>query len=407
MMMYLKLAWRNIWRNKRRSLIAMASVLFAVVIALAMRSMQLGSYRHMIRNTVGFQTGYAQIHGQGYWDSRSINDSFALTDSLVRQTSRIRHITMTTPRLETFTLVSSGEITDGAMVTGIAPVDEHRFTGLKNRLVKGKYLEPQDTGILLAAGLAEHLRVSVEDTVVLLGQGYHGITAAGKYSVAGLLEYPMPELNNRLAYLSLSEAQRLVGAPGRATALAIMIDRQDRLGAVMSELEDRFGREYEVMSWEQMLPEVVQSIEADNASGLIMLLIIYMVIGFGILGTVLMMTMERTREFGMMVAIGMKRGRLRLVAILESLMLTFVGVFTGVLLGVPVLLYLHAHPIQLSGQLREMMVSYGWEPVLPFSLDPMIFVWQALIVLIIALAAATYPVWRISRVDPVEALRTG
>jgi ABC-type lipoprotein release transport system permease subunit len=406
-MMYLKLAWRNIWRNKRRSLIAMASVLFAVVIALAMRSMQLGSYRHMIRNTVGFQTGYAQIHGQDYWDSRSINDSFALTDSLVRQTGRIRHITMTTPRLETFTLVSSGEITDGAMVTGIAPVEEDRFTGLKSRLVRGRYLEPRDSGILLAKGLAEHLQVSVEDTVVLLGQGYHGITAAGKYPVAGLLEYPMPELNNRLAYLSLSESQRLIGAPGRATALAIMIDRQDRLEPVMAELEDRFGQKYEVMSWEQMLPEVVQSIEADNASGLIMLLIIYMVIGFGILGTVLMMTMERTREFGMMVAIGMKRGRLRLVAILESLMLTFVGVLTGVLLGVPVLLYLHDHPIQLRGQLREMMVSYGWDPVLPFSLDPMIFVWQALIVLIIALAAATYPVWRISRVDPVEALRTG
>jgi len=176
---------------------------------------------------------------------------------------------------------------------------------------------------------------------------------------------------------------------------------------VMAELEDRFGQAYEVMSWEQMLPEVVQSIEADNASGLIMLLIIYMVIGFGILGTVLMMTMERTREFGMMVAIGMKRGRLRLVAILESLMLTFVGVLTGILLGIPVLVYLHAHPIQLKGQLREMMIGYGWDPVMPFSLDPMIFVWQALIVLVIALAAATYPVWRISRVDPVDALRTG
>jgi len=406
-MMYLKLAWRNIWRNKRRSLIAMASVLFAVIIALAMRSMQLGSYRHMIRNTVGFQTGYAQIHGMGYWDSRSINDSFTLTDSLTRETGRIRHITMTTPRLETFTLISSGEITDGAMVTGIAPAEEHRFTNLKNRLAEGRYLHPGDRGILLARGLAEHLQAGVKDTVILLGQGYHGITAAGKYEVAGLVEYPLPEMNNLMAYLSLAEAQQLAGAPQRATALAIMIDRQDRLPGVMAELEDRFGQEYEVMSWEDMLPEVVQSIEADNASGLIMLLIIYMVIGFGILGTVLMMTMERTREYGMMVAIGMKRGRLRLVAILESLMLTFVGVLSGILLGIPVLIYLHAHPIQLKGQLREMMLNYGWDPVMPFSLDPMIFVWQALIVLVIALAAAAYPVWRISRVDPVEALRTG
>jgi len=406
-MMYLSLAWRNIWRNKRRSLIAMASVLFAVIIALAMRSMQLGSYHHLIENTVGFQTGYAQIHGRGFWDSQSIDDSFVLTDSLTRQAEQIRHVTRTTPRLETFTLISSGDITDGALVTGIDPAPENRFTHLKDRLVAGQYLLPEDQGILLASGLAEHLRVGLQDTVVLLGQGFHGITAAGKYGVAGLVEYPLPELNNRMAYLSLPEMQRLVGAPGRATALAIMIDRQDRLPGVMKELKNQFGHRYEVMSWEQMLPGIVQSIEADNASGLIMLMIIYMVIGFGILGTVLMMTMERTREFGMMVAIGMKRGRLRLVAILESLMLTFVGVIAGTALGVPVLVYLYFHPIPLKGQVREMMISYGWEPVLPFSLDPMIFLWQALIVLVIALVAASYPVWRISRVDPVQALRTG
>jgi putative ABC transport system permease protein len=406
-MMYLSLAWRNIWRNKRRSLIAMASVLFAVIIALATRSMQLGSYHHLIENTAGFQTGYAQIHGKGFWDSRSIDDSFVLTDSLTRQTEQIRHITRTTPRLEIFTLISSGEITDGVLVTGVAPAEENRFTKLKDRLVEGAYLRPEDTDILLAKGLAEHLRVGVQDTVVLLGQGFHGITAAGKYGVVGLVEYPMPEMNNRMAYLSLTEAQRLAGAPDRVTALAIMIDRQDHLPGVMKELEGRFGDRYEVMSWEQMLPGIVQSIEADNASGLIMLLIIYMVIGFGILGTVLMMTMERAREFGMMVAIGMKRGRLRLVAILESLMLTFVGVLTGAALGVPVLVYLYFHPIPLKGQAREMMISYGWDPVLPFSLDPMIFVWQALIVLVIALIASSYPVWRISRVDPVQALRTG
>lgn len=406
-MMYLSLAWRNIWRNKRRSLIAMASVLFAVIIALATRSMQLGSYQHLIENTVGFQTGYAQIHGKGFWDSQSIDDSFVLTDSLTRQTEQTRRVTRTTPRLEAFVLISSGDITDGALVTGIDPDQESRFTHLNDRLVAGQYLQPDDRGILLASGLAEHLRVALRDTVVILGQGFHGITAAGKYGVVGLVEYPLPELNDRLAYLSLSEMQMLVGAPDRATALAIMIDREDHLPGVMKELNGRFGDRYEVMSWEQMLPGIVQSIEADNASGMIMLLIIYMVIGFGILGTVLMMTMERTREFGMMVAIGMKRGRLRLVAILESLMLTFVGVITGTVLGVPVLVYLFFHPIPLKGQAREMMISYGWDPVLPFSLDPKIFLWQALIVLIIALAAASYPVWRISRVDPVQALRTG
>jgi ABC-type lipoprotein release transport system permease subunit len=405
--LYLSLAWRNIWRNKRRSLIAISSVLFAVVIALATRSMQLGSYQQMIRNVVSFYTGYAQIQAPAFRHSRSLNDSFVLTDTLVQSIARIPHITCTAPRLESFGLISSGTITEGSLILGVAPDLEDRFTGLSRRLTTGDYLGATENGILLAQGLAQNLQVAPGDTVIILSQGYHGVTAAGRFVVVGVVEFPSPELNRGMAYLTLNSAQYLFDAPDRITSLSIMLDNPKRLTSVLNALKERYAGDYAVLSWEEMMPELVQMIEADNASGVIMLFIIYMVIGFGILGTVLMMTMERNREFGMLIAIGMKRSRLRAVVIIESVFLTLIGVLAGILVGIPVLLYFYYHPIRLSGELADYIIRFGFEPILPFSLEPRIFIAQALSVLLIALIASIYPVWRISRIHPVTALRTG
>lgn len=407
MNLHLSLAWRNLWRNKRRSLIAVSSVLFAVVIALATRSMQLGSYQQMIRNVVSFYTGYAQVQAPGFQDSRSLNDSFILTDDLVRSIAEIRGITSTAPRLESFGLISSGTMTEGCIILGVAPDLEDRFTGLRRRLTVGAYLGETKNGILLAQGLAQNLLVAPGDTVIILSQGYHGVTAAGRFVVAGVVEFPSPELNRRLAYLTLCDAQYLFDAPDRITSLSIMVDHPKRLASGLAALKTAYAGKYAVLSWEDMMPELVQMIETDNASGVIMLFIIYMVIGFGILGTVLMMTMERNREFGMLIAVGMKRSRLRAVVIIESVLLTSIGVVAGTLVGIPVLLYFYYHPIRLSGELAEYIIRFGFEPILPFSLEPRIFIAQALSVLLIALIASIYPVWRISRIHPVTALRSG
>jgi len=405
--MYLTLAWRNIWRNKRRSWITIASIFFAVVIALFTRSMQLGSYRYMIKNAVSFYTGYIQVHSAGYWGQRSLDKSFVYSDSVAALTERLRHVVGSTPRLESFALVSSGDHTAGAMVVGIEPAAEDHITGLSKKVAKGDYLKSDGTGILLAGGIAELLVVDEGDTVVLLGQGYHGVTAAGKFPVAGIVEFPSPDLNSSMSYLPLRQAQFLYGADDRVTAVAFMIDNPKQLSGTISQLKETLDDTYEVMSWDEMLPELVQYIEMDNAQGIIMIWIIYMVVGFGILGTVLMMAMERTREFGMLISIGLKRARLAFVLFLESAALSLMAVVIGSVMGVPLLAYMRANPITFSGRMAEVMLAYGFEPILPFSMDPSIFWTQALAVLAIAIVAAVYPILRVFRLRPVEALRTG
>ena len=404
--MYLTLAWRNIWRNKRRSWITIASIFFAVIIALFTRSMQLGSYRYMVKSAVSFYTGYVQVHSAGFWEEQSLDKSFIHSGYLKMMTDEVDHVTISTPRLESFALISSGEHTAVAMVVGIEPETEDRMTNLKKKVTEGNYLKADEAGILLAAGIAEILGVSAGDTAVLLGQGYHGVTAAGKYPVTGIVEFPSPDLNSIMSYLPLSEAQFLYGAYDRVTAVAFMIESQKELPEVVSQLEERLDETYEVMSWSDMLPELVQYIEMDNAQGIIMIWIIYMVVGFGILGTLLMMAMERTREFGMLISIGLKRMRLAFILTLESTILSLIAVLIGTVMGIPLLAYYRLNPIMLGGKAAEMVIAYGFEPILPFSMDPGIFWTQALTVLVIAIIAALYPIFRVFRLRPVEAVRT-
>ncbi len=403
--MYFTLAWRNIWRNKRRSFITLASICLAVLLSLYMRSMQLGFYAKSIDNAVSFFTGYIQVHKDGYWDKQTIDRSFGDVSQLTEKVSQVEHVTNVAPRIESFTLLSAGDKTEGGMVIGVHPDAEIAMSRIGEKISVGRFLKNDDTGIVIGAGLAKNLQVSVGDTLVVLGQGYHGIMAADRFPVLGLIDYPMPELNNRMAYLTLPVAQNLYGAPDRATSLAIMIENEDVLHSIHADLRGMLGDAYEVMDWRELMPELVQGIETDNASGLIMLGIVYMVITFGIFGTILMMTLERTREFGMLMAVGMQRSKMILMTVIESLLLCLIGVASGLLGGWPIVFYFHLHPIPLTGDTAQAVIEYGFEPVMPFSLDPMLFVNQGLVVMTIALVVSMYPALKLSRLNTIEAMR--
>jgi ABC-type lipoprotein release transport system permease subunit len=402
---YLLLAWRNLWRNKRRTLIASASVFFAVLLALVMRSMQEGSYDYMIDASVSMYTGYIQVHKDEYWDKRSIDKSMEVSEEVVKNLKAIENVTLITPRLESFSLISYENATKVASIIGIDPEQENRITKLKEKLIKGKYLTENSNGLLLSEGLAELLKVDVGDSVVIYGQGYHGVTAADRVPIEGIVKFKLPDLNKTMVYLSMSYAQWLYSAPNKITTLSIMINHIDNQQIVYDKIDEVFDEKYEVMTWAEMMPELVQSIEIDNAGGIIMLGILYVIIGFGIFGTVMMMTAERTKEFGILISIGMKKGKLAFISFLESLFLTFIGVAAGVIVSIPLLYYFNQNPIELTGEMADMILSYGLDPILPFRFAANIFVDQFLTVFVIALISVSYPILYIRRLKPVEAMR--
>lgn len=406
MPLYLKLAWRNLWRNRRRTLISIASVLFAVLFSLIMRSMQHGSYDYMIQSSVGVYVGYIQVHGEGYWKNRSLDESLEPTVEQLQRYASIATVSEITPRLETFALLSKDSLTKVAQVIGIDPSREDAMTGLSKRLVKGRFLGENDRAFMIGEGLSTKLSVSVGDSIVLYGQGYHGVTAAERIPVAGILHFPIPELDNAMAYLSLRHAQWVFSAPGRITSIAFMLESPSALGDAASQIRSIAGSGVEVMDWKEMMPELVQAIEVDSAGGVLMLLILYVVIGFGIFGTVMMMTSERQREFGILLSIGMSRRKLVTITTLETLMISLQGALLGVAVGIPLLWYFHLHPIPLTGEAAEAMLVYGLEPILPFSIAPGIFLAQSAAVLGLAAVCALYPLQVIRKLQPVAALRT-
>jgi len=406
MKLFLQLAWRNLWRNRRRTLISTSSVLFAVVLALIMRSMENGSYDYMIQSAVGLYLGYVQIHAEGYWDKRSLDESIAVTDSALHSYASVPGVTRVVPRLESFALVSKDSATKVAQIVGIDPVRENAMTGLAKRVEQGTYLQSTSRGIMLGEGLAKFLGSGIGDSIVIYGQGYHGVTAAARVPVAAILKFPIPDLDNTTGYLSLSYAQWLFSSPGRVTAVAFMVGSPAEMDGVWSELKTRAGPGTEVMTWQQMMPELVQAIQADSAGGIIMLFILYVVIGFGIFGTIMMMTTERTREFAVLISVGMKRWKLFAVTSLETIVISMIGALAGVAVGLPILWYLALHPIPLTGEYAEAMLAYGLEPILPFSVAPGIFLAQTAVVLVLAVVCAVYPILVIRKLNPVAGLHS-
>lgn len=401
---YIKIAWRNLWRNKKGTLITVASIFFAVFLALLMRSMQLGSYESIERNTIKNTTGYIQIHQQGYWNDKTINNIFS-DNGVSSELDSIPNISLSIPRLESFALGSSGTHTKGIAVIGTDPDIENRASGLEKRIIKGEYLNKGDDGVLVVVNLAKFLKLEVGDTITLMSQGYHGATAAGVYPVRGIISFPSTDMNNKLIFMDLEAAQYLYGAPNMLTSISIMLHDPDKLASDTTAIRKMIGPGYEIMEWREMNPEVVQGIESDNISGMFMLGILYVVVGFGILGTMMMTTLERKREFGVMVSVGMQRHKLGVIVFIETLYIALIGVVTGIVAATPLMYYFNVNPIKLKGEAAKAMIDMNVEPVMPFSLDLPIFYNQAIIVLILTVIAVLYPLIFIHRFNVLRTIK--
>lgn len=404
--MLLKLAWRNIWRNKRRSLITIGSITFAVLLACLMRSMQLGSYERMIENAARFYTGYIQIHAKGYWDDKIIDNSFDNNQDLFGMIESIEGVEVAVPRVESFALASFGMQTKGSLVLGVDPEKEDMLTQVKDKVIRGEYLNGGEKAIMVAEGLAEYLKVDVGDTVVLISQGYHGANAAGLYPVKGIMKFPVPDQNNMTVYLPLDEAQLFYDVSERLTSISLVVDEAKNVDRIIQAIESKVDLEaLEVMGWKDMMPDLVQGIEIDNISGKVMLWVLYAVIGFGMFGTFLMMTQERMYEFGVMISIGMKRGIMQLIIFLEMSLMSAIGVLVGVGISLPILTYYYYNPIYFEAASAEAFESFNVEAAYFFSLEPSLFYNQVYVVFFMALILGFYPLMVIFKLKPVAAMR--
>lgn len=403
--MIAKLIWRNLWRNSRRTFITIASIAFAVLFAILMQSLQEGVFNNLIKNVVNYYTGYVQVHQKGYWDEQILENSFTEDAQLYSKLQKNKAVTEIVPRLETFVLASNKNITKGCVLIGTDTEKESRLTQLQNKIIKGFYFENNDEAVLLSEGLAKRLQIKVNDTIVLYGQGYQEVMAAGKYHVKGILHLASPEMNDNFVYLPLKTCQYFLTAENRLTTLSLGIDNPKNAQKLTAELENSIGNEYEVMTWQELMPDVANHIKADGFSFYIFSGILYLIIGFGLFGTIMMMTVERTFEFGMLLAIGMKKSTLKIILWSETVLITLCGILLGMLLSFPVTAYLKKNPMQLTGDLAKSYEQFGFEAIFPTEVDVNIFINQSLIVMVMALLIGLYPLWFVNSLNPVKAMK--
>jgi len=402
----IKLAYRNLWRNKRRTLITIASIFFSVVLAILMRGYHGGAWSSLLENVLHSYTGFMQVHAKGYWDEKTLDYTMVWNDSLKNEICKNKDVRNIVPRVESFALASAGEKTKGVIVVGIDPAIEEDFTKLTKKMVQGQMLKANDNEVMLSQRLAKFLNISVGDTLTLLSQGYQGASAAGVFRVKGIVKLPSPEWDNQLVYLPLSTAQNFYSLQGRLTSIVVDIYKTRRLDKIATALTKKLDpNKYEVMTWKEMLVELYQEYVSDESGGKIFLALLYLIIGFGIFGTVMMMTSERTREFGVLVAVGMKRYRLVGLICAEMFLIAILGVISGMIAGVPIITYFHFNPIHLSGEYAKTMEVYGMEPVIMVLWQANYIINQGLVVFGLTIVAIAYPIYSIGKLNVIKALR--
>ncbi len=403
---FIKLAWRNLWRNKRRTIITITAIMFAVLAAVFMQSINRGSYEVMIDRMVSFNTGYIQVQDYRFDDESSLDNSFyydeELRDKILNADWRIDKIV---PRIETFMLAANDVSTRGAVVLGIDPDKEHEFNEIRNILSDGRFFEAGEQSVVLGQGMANRLQLSVGDTLALMGQGRFGMSASGLFEITGIVDHPIRDFNNQVVYLPLDTAQELLSAYDHVTSVLITLQNERHTNPVAASLKSALdGGELVVYTWPELMPEILELMEMDLAVPRLLTVVLYIVIGFGFFGTVLTMTMERLKEFGVLLSIGLKRLGLASVLFLETLLFSLMGVLFG--LGFAWSILKLIDPINLSGEAAQAVIDLGFDPVIPMSFSPDQFYTQGFYVFIIAMIVFLFPLIKISRLNILEAARS-
>jgi putative ABC transport system permease protein len=404
-----KMAWRNIWRNTRRSILTISAITFATTLLIFMLSWQFGSYDTMINSAVKLHTGHLQVQARGYNDKRSIRLVVPDPEAVGAILNRHPGVAAYTFRATAFSLASSKERTYGVMVIGIDPEREAKVSTLKKLVRQGRYLSAgDDLQAVMGKLLAENLRVGIGDEVVVLGQARDGSIAASVFRVKGIYRSGQDEFDRSCIYLPLKTFQDIYGMRGAVHEVVVLGKTLQDVETIKQDVSTRLEQtrkkdQLVILDWMELMPGLIQSIKVDLGSGLLFYFILVVVVAFSILNTFLMAVFERTREFGVLLAVGTTPGRLTRLLLLESVTMTLVGIIIGIVLGCIVTWYFQVHGIVISGT-AELMSQFG----LPERMYPRLSLLSTVIgaggVLVITLLTALYPALKVRRLRPVEAM---
>jgi putative ABC transport system permease protein len=403
--MLFALAWRNVLRNRRRSAITISSIAVGLAAMIFLWAFTDDMNRQMVENSTRYFAGDAQIHLKGYHDDPTLDLAMRDAPRVLRAVRGHPQVAAASLRLEGKALASRGDKSRGVMLVGVAPQEEERLTVLSKAVIDGKPLAEGAAGILIGEKLAEALAVRAGEDLVFVGQAYDGSVASARFPVRGVFRSNIDELDGFVAVGRLDSVREFYAAPGAGTAIVMRLRDRADLEAVQASLAARVGERYEVLGWPRLLPLVAVSLRFHEVVAYVVLLVFFVVVGAAVANPVLMAVLERTREFGIMLALGTSQARLLVLVFLESLLLGLAGLVAGNVVGLAVTLYFGRTGIDFGAFEAGLRVMPGLSNIVhPMArLDRGVML--SALVFAIACVTAIYPAAKAAGLEPVEAIR--
>jgi len=403
----LRLAWRNLWRQPRRTWLTIGAMVFSNTLLVFMISLQFGMYGLMIDNTLQVFTGHMQIQAPGYKDDQKMRQTVADIVPLAAKLREEFRSGSVAARSWAFGLASSDERSYGIGIFGVEPEFEPQVSNIPGLINEGRYLQENNaTEIVIGSILARNLRVETGDELTILGSGRDGSFAAAVLNVVGIFESGVADIDRNFAEMPLALFQDVFymdGAGHQVVITAATLDDAELLQpGVAQALPDDHG--LVVHGWDALQPGLKQAIQADMSSAFFMYGVLVILVAFSVLNTQLMSVLERTHEFGIVMSLGLKAGRLGRLIMLETALMGFIGLVLGVITGVILTSWFTVNGLSIPG-MEEMAANFN----LPARLFPQVTPWTMvagpLVVFLFTLLAAAYPALRLHRLHPVEAMR--
>lgn len=402
------LAWRNVWRNKRRTLLTLLTIIVGCAMIIITNSVATGGHEQMIEDAVALNAGHIQIHEKGFWDNMTIDYAFKPSPELMVLLGKDPHIEGYAERVVAGGLLSFKDNTRGMVIQGIDPEREQQVCNLHEKILPGgRFLVAEDsTHAVIGKTLAKNSDTAAGDEIVMISQGFDGSIAAEKFTIVGIFESGNPEYDRELILIPISLAKETFSMMGFIHSMVIRVDKSSNLSKVKENIINLGETKLEVMGWDELMPEIVQFIVMDDMGAYIFDFILFMVVAFGILNTIQMSVFERTREFGVMLSIGTLPRQITSMILLETVIISFLGILIGVALGYGISLYFQIHPLDYSSYSEEMAVWGISTMIFPAKTTLLNVGVTSLLTFMLGVLFSIFPARRAAKLNPIEAIRT-
>ncbi|PIQ28459.1 hypothetical protein COW36_13225 [bacterium (Candidatus Blackallbacteria) CG17_big_fil_post_rev_8_21_14_2_50_48_46] len=422
---FIAIAWRNIWRNRRRSALTLTMIGFGLFLCIFLEAIVSGTQEQIFKGAIELNLGSLQIHAKDYQENQTLAEAFAITPALENLLKSEPLVQTWTPRIMGGGMVSVGENTNIAVIVGIDPEKEAQISTFQQKIMKpqklaekyprlypqpppeNRYLSAQaQQEILIGDKLAEKLEAKIGDQLAAMVQGADGSTGSELYQIVGVYHTGQGDLDNGF-YMHLADADELFSMHGQVSLISVRLPLSQDIPGVLADFKQKLDPAlYEVLGWNEIAPELVDIMAFKNAGNRLLMLIMMIIIAFGILNTVFMTIMERIQEFGVLKALGTSPRQIFGLVMYETLFLTLLGILVGNLSGGAISYYFLLHPIDLSS-MTEMYEDMGISSLtqLPANPQTYMFVVFSLLILVFSMLAALYPAIKAARLEPLDALK--